>query len=314
MNNNIIEIFDKFNVDCDNLFIIYDYLILDKKDEIENFIDLISKEEKINEIKKGIFSIKINKKYLLIIKNDLLNDFENIYKFLLKNKNFDNFIFSFDLIKNIFSFCNLVLIFNDNSTFYSIKKKILINLFNFIKEKEKINQIIFNEYSFTSIINKNNRKSCISFHYRFFLLENFKEYLNINLINNLNTQKLNLKNSIFNLNDIENNIIFKDIENINLVNLKQNRNYHMWTYLNLLFNSEKTSEFEKKIILSYSIFLLKLCSWDYSSFSFIINNYYKIKNININLIIDEFNQNFININQEHKNYILNLIEYLKKNK
>ena len=88
----------------------------------------------------------------------------------------------------------------------------------------------------------------------------------------------------------------------------------MWTYLNLLFNSKKTLEFEKKIILSYSIFLLKLCSWDYSSFSFIINHYYKIKNININLIIEEFNKNFININQEHKNYILNLIEYLKKNK
>jgi len=310
MNKNIIEIFDNFKDDCDNLFIIYDYLILEKKDEIEKYINLLSNEEKINEINKGIFSIKLNKKYLLIIKNDLENIFEKIYNFLLKNKNFDNFIFSFDLIKNIFSFCNLVLIFNDNSTFYSIKKKILIKLLNYIKEKEKINQIIFSEYSFTSIINKNKRKSCISFHYRFFLLENFKEYLNINLINNLNIQKLQLKN-FFNLNNIENNIIFKDLENINLVNLKQNRNYHMWTYLNLLFNSKKTLEFEKKIILSYSIFLLKLCSWDYSAFSFIINNYYKIKDININLIIDEFNQNFININQDHKNYILNLIEYLK---
>ena len=312
MNNNIFDFFEEFNVDCDNLFVVYDYLILEKKNEIENYINLISNEEKINEINKGIFSIKINKKYLLLIKNDLENFFEKIYKFLLKNKNFDNnFIFSFDLIKNIFSFCNLVLIFNDNSTFYSIKKRILINLSKNIKKKEEINQIIFSEYSFTSITNKNKRKSCISFHYRFFLLENFKENLNINLINNLNIQKLKLQNSIFDLNNIEKNIIFKDIENINLVNIKQNRNYHMWTYLNLLFNSEKTSEFEKKIILSYSIFLLKLCAWDYSSFSFIINNYYKIKNININLIIDEFNQNFININQEHKNYILNLIEYLK---
>jgi hypothetical protein len=97
MNNNIFDFFEEFNVDCDNLFVVYDYLILEKKNEIENYINLISNEEKINEINKGIFSIKINKKYLLLIKNDLENFFEKIYKFLLKNKNFDNnFIFFFD--------------------------------------------------------------------------------------------------------------------------------------------------------------------------------------------------------------------------
>ena len=77
---------------------------------------------------------------------------------------------------------NYILLFNDNITFYSFKQKIINELTK--KNSNDINDIINSEYYFTILTNRNLRKSSVSWYYRFFLVNNYKD--KINKFDNLN--------------------------------------------------------------------------------------------------------------------------------
>ena len=74
------ENLNKFMIDLDNIFFIRDYFIVDNKSEMKSLIEDFSNEEKINNIKEGIFSCKINDKYMLLSKNDIKEFYSNFYQ------------------------------------------------------------------------------------------------------------------------------------------------------------------------------------------------------------------------------------------
>ena len=265
------ENLNKFEQDFDNIFNIKDYFIIDNKDEMKNLIDEFSTEEKIEKIKNGIFSCKINNKYMLLSKSDIKQYFSDFYKTLLKiNKQFEQ---SKNLdYKMIICLINYVLIFNDNITFYSFKQKILNKL---IKDNSiDINNIINSEYYYTILTNRNLRKSSVSWYYRFFLVNNYKD--RIKLDNKININLLKFFNNFFGEENFNSVFLFHDINNLFYINEKESRNYHLWTYINRIFISNNFSLLERKIIIIFAFFILYKCVWDYSSFCFIKNFISKI--------------------------------------
>ena len=131
---------------------IQDYIILESKDDCEKMIsETFSDNKKLIDKKIGEFSFLIDKKYLLIAKNNSLkNNFGVIYSFLLSlSKNIqknENLLIS--NIKEIFSLINLVLIFNDNISFYSLKKKILLLIIKNSQNRseEHTSELLFHLY------------------------------------------------------------------------------------------------------------------------------------------------------------------------
>ena len=313
----------KYSQDINNIFMIQDFLILENLEECNKIILEIfnDKEEKITCQSNGSFSILINKKFLLIAKkNELISIFKIIYKFLLSiTKNLNTIeLFILSNIKELLSLINLVLFFNDNITFYSLKKKILLLLKNKHKDDIKninINEIILNEYNFTCITNKKCRKSAISWDYKYFIFHNFKN----DIFNNINNDDfiLNLlKNEIDiagmkqeNFCNSNNIYILKDLEKINEINITESRNCHMWAYLRKVY--DEVNNEEKVIILLYAFLTLKKCSFDYSAFSFIVNSR---KNIPLNKaqiisLIEDMKKVTIIKYDEHKCYINDLDKF-----
>ena len=313
----------KYSQDINNIFMIQDFLILENLEECNKIISEIfnDKEEKIISQSNGSFSILINKKFLLIAKkNELISIFKIIYKFLLSiTKNLNTIeLFILSNIKELLSLINLVLFFNDNITFYSLKKKILLLLKNKHKDDIKninINEIILNEYNFTCITNKKCRKSAISWDYKYFIFHNFKN----DIFNNINNDDfiLNLlKNEIDiagmkqeNFCNSNNIYILKDLEKINEINITESRNCHMWAYLRKVY--DEVNNEEKIIILLYAFLTLKKCSFDYSAFSFIVNSR---KNIPLNKaqiisLIEDMKKVTIIKYDEHKCYINDLDKF-----
>ena len=313
------NIIKKFEDDIKNIFMIQDYLILGDLKECNTLIEDIfikNKEEKLISKNIGSFSIVINTKFLLISKRDLKTIFPKIYNFLLwfsKNiKSVKSFIFSY--IKELLSLINLVLLFNDNITFYSLKKKIL--LLDIINKDNK--DILINEYFFTCMSNKKLRKSAISWDYKYFLFDNFKNDIlteeksdktNSEYIYNLLKDELDilgLKKEII----VDNIFIQNDLKIINEINNVQSRNCHMWAYLRKVYN--KVNKEEKILILLYAFLILRKCSFDYSAFSFIVNSKKNmpLKKEQIEKLISEIKKASIIKYDEHKCYIDNLENYL----
>jgi len=317
----------KFHEDIENLYMIRDYIILENIEECNKIISEVFNEkesEKITSQHNGKFSILINKKFLLIAKKDILiSIFKEIYKFLLsltKNIN-DQKSFILSNIKELLSLTNLVLLFNDNITFYSLKKKILLLVLDNKNEIKNINDILLNEYYFTCTTNKKCRKSAISWDYKYFLYINFKNDIFIkeeennmlnscfilNLLNN-EIKIIGMKNEDF----ISNLFILKDLEIMNEINEAQNRNCHMWAYLRKIYN--EMNKQEKIIILLYSFLTLRKCSFDYSAFTFIVNSKksqdFPLNKEQIVAIIEHMKKvTFIHYD-EHKCYINNLDKFL----
>ena len=140
------KIIEKYLQDINNIYMIQDYIVLENNEECENMLSEIAKEEYNDNISnkktKGAFSFLLDEKYLLISKNDeLKNAFKIIHNYLLSiNKKIEeNKDFILTNIKSILSLINLDLIFNDNVTFYSLKKKILKLEIKNIDELKKFN-------------------------------------------------------------------------------------------------------------------------------------------------------------------------------
>ena len=312
------KIINKFLQDINNINMIQDYIILESKDDCEKMIsETFSDNKKLIDKKIGEFSFLIDKKYLLIAKNNSLkNNFGVIYSFLLSlSKNIqknENFLIS--NIKEIFSLINLVLIFNDNISFYSLKKKILLLIIK--NSQNNIDEIILNEYYFTCITNKKRRKSLISWDYKYFLYENFKNNIRLQKENNnsfsiLNTLKeeldiIGIKEDIF----YPNEFILNDLEIINEINNIQSRNYHLWTYLKKVFDNENKEG--KILIILYAFVTLRKCSFDYSAFSFIVNmkNKNTLTKEQLKLLIDKLKKSCIIKYDEHKCYIDDIDKFI----
>ena len=316
------KIINKYSKDINNIYNIRDYIILETIQECEKMIsDTFQESNNTNkEIykEKGVFSILVDKKYLLISKNDeFKNIFSIIYKYMLDltkiiSKN-ENFILN--NIKEIISLINLILIFNDNITFYSLKKKIL--LLNYQKDIKNIDEIIINEYYFTCLKNKNGRKSLISWDYKYFLYKHFKNNLNrIKEENNKSYLILNLLNDQLNILGLKENIfsksefIINDLEIINEINIIQSRNYHLWTYLRKVYND--TDKEGKILILLFAFLLLRKCSFDYSAFSFIINSKQNMpfNNEQLRLLIEYIKKSSVIKYDEHKCYIDDIEKFI----
>lgn len=312
------KIINKFLQDINNINMIQDYIILESKDDCEKMIsETFSDNKKLIDKKIGEFSFLIDKKYLLIAKNNSLkNNFGVIYSFLLSlSKNIqknENFLIS--NIKEIFSLINLVLIFNDNISFYSLKKKILLLIIK--NSQNNIDEIILNEYYFTCTTNKKRRKSLISWDYKYFLYENFKNNIRLQKENNnsfsiLNTLKeeldiIGIKEDIF----YPNEFILNDLEIINEINNIQSRNYHLWTYLKKVFDNENKEG--KILIILYAFVTLRKCSFDYSAFSFIVNmkNKNPLTKEQLKLSIDNLKKSCIIKYDEHKCYIDDIDKFI----
>ena len=269
------ESLNKFEQDFDNIFNIKDYFIVDNKDEMKNLIDEFSTEEKIEKVKNGIFSCKINNKYMLLSKSEIKQYYSDFYKTLLKmNKQFYQSK-SLDY-KMIICLINYILIFNDNVTFYSFKQKIIIELIK--NNSNDINDIITSEYYLTILTNRNLRKSSVSWYYRFFLVNNYKDKINnFDNNNNININLLKFFSNFFGEENFNSIFLYKDINNLFYINEKESRNYHLWTYVNRIFTSNNCSLLERKIIIIFACFILYKCVWDYSSFCFIKNFISKIE-------------------------------------
>ena len=317
------NIIKKYSKDINNIYMIQDYLLLDNLEECNKIISEIfnnEEEEKIQTQSNGSFSILINNKLLLIAKKDeLINIIKPIYKFLLIiSKNIDSekdFIIA--EIKELLSLINIVLLFNDNISFYALKKKILLLSLNYKKNHEtnnnnnyNLNEILLSEYYFTCTTNKKCRKSAISWDYKYFLFHNFKEYIFIKEENNNDYEYIyNLLKNEINLIGIKKDLLFKDlfiikdIEVMNEINIIQSRNFHMWTYLRKIFNEGNKEE--KILIILFAFLTLKKCSFDYSAFTFIVNsrNNMPLNKGEIELLIKEIKKASFIIYDDHKYYI-----------
>ena len=313
------KIMNKFLQDINNIDMIQDYIILESIDDCEQLItDIFSDNNNmLTDKKTGEFTILINNNYLLIAKNNSLkNIFSIIYSFALSlTKNIqknENFILN--NIKEILSLINLILIFNDNVTFYSLKKKILLLLLK--NEQNNLDEIILNEYYFTCTTNKKCRKSLISWDYKYFLYEHFESNIHLPKENNKTFPILNMLKDELNMIEIkedtfyQNEYILNDLAIINEVNIIQSRNYHLWTYLRKVFDN--INKEGKILIILYAFLTLRKCSFDYSAFSFIVNTKNKnpLTKEQLKILIDDMKKSCFIKYDEHKCYIDDIDKFI----
>ena len=313
------KIMNKFLQDINNINMIQDYIILESIDDCEQLItDIFSDNNNmLTDKKTGEFTILINNNYLLIAKNNSLkNIFSIVYSFALSlTKNIqknENFILN--NIKEILSLINLIIIFNDNVTFYSLKKKILLLLLK--NEQNNLDEIILNEYYFTCTTNKKFRKSLISWDYKYFLYEHFESNIHLPKENNKTFPILNMLKDELNMIEIkedtfyQNEYILNDLAIINEVNIIQSRNYHLWTYLRKVFDN--INKEGKILIILYAFLTLRKCSFDYSAFSFIVNTKNKnpLTKEQLKILIDDMKKSCFIKYDEHKCYIDDIDKFI----
>ena len=313
------KIMNKFLQDINNINMIQDYIILESIDDCEQLItDIFSDNNNmLTDKKTGEFTILINNNYLLIAKNNSLkNIFSIVYSFALSlTKNIqknENFILN--NIKEILSLINLIIIFNDNVTFYSLKKKILLLLLK--NEQNNLDEIILNEYYFTCTTNKKCRKSLISWDYKYFLYEHFESNIHLPKENNKTFPILNMLKDELNMIEIkedtfyQNEYILNDLAIINEVNIIQSRNYHLWTYLRKVFDN--INKEGKILIILYAFLTLRKCSFDYSAFSFIVNTKNKnpLTKEQLKILIDDMKKSCFIKYDEHKCYIDDIDKFI----
>lgn len=319
--NNSLNNLKPYFTDIKNLYYVIDYLIVEDENEMNSILECMNKEEKIIDKQRGEFSMKINHKFLIIERKKIKNNLKDFYSFLLSfNRKFttDNQEnLDIEQLIQILSLINLVLIFAPaNSTFYSLKKKIVLYLKN---SKNIKDSLILSEYYFTSIINRTMRKNSISWDYRYFIISNFYDVINFKDINEKNTNKPDFS-KFFEILEIKHeknklSLIKADIDNFNSINETEKRNYHMWNYMNLLIKSNFLNDHDKLYLYLYACSLFGNCFWDYSAYTFIIN-FSKFGNLNksqLSALINYYSsiQNILK-SDEHKSYLSELIKNLNK--
>ena len=310
----------KYNSDFSNFIIFYDYLIATNEEFVISIINQLSKEQEKIIINKGVFSIKINEKYLIINQEILEKEYSKFYNIFISFNsiyNKDPTIIENDInLIHLFSFFNSILLFTtQNQTLHNIKRKILLQ----IKHNPKLasnffsdNNLIKSEYLLCTIFNNKIRDNCITWHYRYFILSNFHQLLNPNEIDKENKDKANLS-KICNILSIpysnKISLIKCEIDNLNNINISSKRNYHLWTYLINLFNSPFVLKEEQNLIFVFACYLFSKSFSDYSAFSFIVNFYSKIdlQRSSLERLIAYYQQLYQVLNSNNsKSYINNL--------
>ena len=314
----IVNLREEYKNDIDNMTYVVDFMIVEDINQRDAVIDYISKEENIKTLNHGVFTTIINHKFLIVTRSLLQTHYKKLYYSLLKiNK--ENLKLLVLLCCPILSLTNLVLLFcPDNPSMYYLKKKILL----FLKDSNAITEkLILGEYYYTTKINILIRKNSISWDYRYFIVSNFINYLSIDDIDRNNTSKLDLKFLYCKL-DIQcdmpkRTFIQVDVDRFNAVNVSESRNYHMWKYMIMLFNSDFIDDRDKMYIFIYACYLFSNCLWDYSAYNFIVKFSNKLpltKENLLNLINYNKTTEKVFTNDKHKSYLPELTNYLLKNK
>lgn len=313
------EFFSKFleenKIDIKNFKNIVDFFIASDELERDGITSIFEKEEKIKAKLFGNFTLKLNDKFLIITKSKL-SFFPSLYKnIFLLNKNIILKTCSDDFLQALLSLTNFMLLFaKDNPSIYNLKKKILYDLSG---RGGVPSSLVTSEYFFISLYNRNYRKSAMSWEYRIILTTKFGSALILEDISKENLNKLNknLLYSIIKKNDLcPSALVQTDIDNLNSVNEKESRNYHMWCYIIKLFLSRESNS-DRLYIILYGIYLLGKCPWDYSSYSFLVNHFEKCE---VSKSEREAMCRFlekseeVNRRNEHKSYISELVKMINK--
>lgn len=255
--------------DMHNVHCIDDYYIIEFSQEIPIMIELLSQTEAITQVSKGLFTEKINNKYLLVCREKLRAYIQQMFKFLFQFKN------DYQSMKDnlrLLDLCNIVLLnASGNNTVFSLKKKLLLN-------NENINvDVIVSEYQFTQLNNIKNRKGNAAWDYRYFLIKHYGNIL-FDYYKNKDVQFKQVKikgiTDLINVDFTISHFIIHDLEYLQLINTNEKRNYHLWTYLNKMFNYCQRVD-DKKAIFCFTCSLFINDFNDYSAYSFMVNFYKK---------------------------------------
>jgi len=155
------------------------------EDNYEMLISMLELElGKIITVVKFKYLCLINNKYLIIFE-DFKKELKGIFKTVMKIREEEIKIISFDKLREINVLLNLVLIFSpDCYTIYNIKKELIkqILLLNQIKSDNNNDIIILflNDFKFINLINLKFRKSNISWNYREHIINNIFNFVGSN--------------------------------------------------------------------------------------------------------------------------------------
>lgn len=192
--------------------------------------------------------------------------------------------------------CNILLIgCAESSTLYNIKRLVIDCLLKQLKVVQRIGELICEELKFIQMINRDNRKSSISWDYRVYLFKTATTNSNAHIRESIqaNFEQSNSKQDNFEVNDncelkkeekqsLTDFIIYfeqSELRDFKEVNAKESRNYYLWKYIltkhNLieeLFEQEpQTIVLISKIHLSFALEILCSCPSDYSAFHYYYN-------------------------------------------
>ena len=312
---------EEFAQDLTNINNSDDYLICSDFKEINEAVLRLSKEIKVVSDIKGKFTEKINE-YLLVSRASFIDEYKRVYKSLLSfNDGFKrdrNLIKTFDIssISLLLSSINSVLLFNDNQTFYSLKRKIILkSTCKFKASFSDVVNLLRSELLFTQTTNEKSRKSAVSWAYRTFLYSVFSENFSREQIAAINRYNKNENKVDFRpfggVVLCEGDFVYNEVLLCDCVNVREGRNYHMWTHLRRLFDSNKKNNYVNgcKIIVLYAVIKLAESPNDYSAFSFIVNS--DVKSIFTKEEV-EMIRNYLSENKgiSNKDYIKDIYQYL----
>jgi hypothetical protein len=272
--NNINEIYKKFQYlfkDNENIMNVLEITTLnDSEIPLESFLELFTLENKIVSLKRGIFSININERYLIIMESFKLSIKQCVKEFILKiRKNISSL--NHDEKYNISTFSNFILYFYPEFyTLYNIKKEIFQNL-----EIKELDSFIMSELLFINIINEKYRQASISWDYRLFLFSNYSKiiqnkyqlYVEKDKFSKFLKHMDNLSLYFDNIASFseEDNLYLWELSMINSINEKGKRNYQLWKYL-IHLTKLITNKF---LIFNFVLYLFLSDPLDYSAYSYL---------------------------------------------
>jgi hypothetical protein len=322
MDNEILNKYSYLFEECQNLIRIKEILVI-PKEELNFYIEMLKLDNPTLVIETGHYTIKINQSLLIILEDfkyklkEICKNFILVIRKEIKNKIIKNSCY----LKKILIFTNLILIFSPEFyTIYNMKMEILQQLKNQFKNEE-FYDLIKSEHMFSNIINSQNRKCSISWHYRLFLLKEL--YICHNLTDKeeltINDEKINFFKKIKFICDLitydvyETSFIISEIAFIDIINERERRNYHLWKYLIHLFNYIDKQQ-EKAIIFSFCFMNFLNDTLDYSAYSNTVNLMKKMNlGVEARYNIKQYIEQLIKVFPEKKTvYLVDLLNLLNQ--